>query len=125
MTTQQIKILNSEQAAELFGFHRERFLGMVKRLGIPGKKIGRCWRFVDIDLLEWIRSSYAGAESASNERRKTGCRKSTNALTANCGGRKSNDQTAAEYDNLLGLNRKPTRKPGRGNLKLIYGSKPD
>ncbi len=55
METAGREILNAEQAAEFLGFNpytvREK-----ARLGeIPGRKVGREWRFSRTALLEWLR----------------------------------------------------------------------
>ena len=55
METATREVLNAEQAAEFLGFNpytvREK-----ARLGeIPGRKVGREWRFSRTALLEWLR----------------------------------------------------------------------
>ena len=114
-----IRILNTREAANLLGFHPYRFLEKVRTLGIPGRKIGRTWRFVDVDLIEWFRSSYAGAEPVS-EKKDTKCQ-FTKDPTVKYGGHQSNYPKADEYANLLGLHQKRKQKPGRVSMKLICG----
>ena len=51
------EVMNVDQAADFLGFHpytvREK-----ARLGeIPGRKVGREWRFLHSVLLEWLRAS--------------------------------------------------------------------
>lgn len=59
METATREILNVDQTAEFLGFHpytvREK-----ARLGeIPGRKVGREWRFSRTALLEWLREGEA------------------------------------------------------------------
>ena len=59
MDTAAREVLNAEQAAEFLGFNpytvREK-----ARLGeIPGRKVGREWRFSRERLLEWLREGDA------------------------------------------------------------------
>ncbi len=50
--------LNLQEAAAFLKIHPVT-LGEKARLGIiPGTKIGKCWVFVDVDLIAYIRSQY-------------------------------------------------------------------
>ncbi len=50
------EILNSEAAAALLDFQPSTIRTLARRGAIPGKKLGREWRFVKTDLLAWMRS---------------------------------------------------------------------
>ncbi|MGZ8251904.1 MAG: helix-turn-helix domain-containing protein [Methylophilaceae bacterium] len=50
--------LTLQEAAQFLKIHPVT-LGEKARLGeIPGTKIGKCWVFLDVDLIEYIRSQY-------------------------------------------------------------------
>ena len=51
--------LDLQQAAELLRIHPVTLQSKAKAGEIPGAKIGKCWVFVDVDLIEYIRSQYA------------------------------------------------------------------
>jgi hypothetical protein len=50
--------LNLQQAAELLHIHPVTLQSQAKAGKIPGAKIGKCWVFVSIDLIDYIRSQY-------------------------------------------------------------------
>ena len=61
MTTEtNMKTLNITQAAELLGAHKETVRRLVVIGKIPAVKIGRGWRFIEQDLVIYMRSKYAG-----------------------------------------------------------------
>ncbi len=50
--------LNLQEAAQFLKIHPVT-LGEKARTGeIPGTKIGKCWVFVDVDLIDYIRAQY-------------------------------------------------------------------
>ena len=48
------EVLNAEEAAEFLGFSLYTLREKAKEGEIPGRKIGREWRFSRQQLLEWI-----------------------------------------------------------------------
>jgi excisionase family DNA binding protein len=48
--------LNLQQAAELLRIHPVTLQAKAKAGEIPGAKIGKCWVFVDVDLIDHIRA---------------------------------------------------------------------
>lgn len=61
METRQKEVLTAEEAAEFLGFNPVT-IRLKARLGeIPGRKIGKEWRFSRTALLEWLRE---GEETA-------------------------------------------------------------
>jgi excisionase family DNA binding protein len=64
---------NINQAAKFLGAHKETVRRMVVRGIIPGVKIGKGWRFIEQDLVLYMRSQYSnrvtsqGAIKRSNE----------------------------------------------------------
>lgn len=55
----QSKILNILEAAQLLGAHKETIRRLVACGKIPGVKIGKGWRFIEQDLVLYMRSQYA------------------------------------------------------------------
>jgi excisionase family DNA binding protein len=55
-----MKTLNIEQAAQFLGAHRETIRRMAVSGQVPAVKIGRSWRFIEEDLVLYMRSRYAG-----------------------------------------------------------------
>jgi excisionase family DNA binding protein len=51
-------LLNVRQAAALLGVHPNSVRAYAKSGEIPAAKIGRSWRFVEADLVGWIRERY-------------------------------------------------------------------
>ena len=83
---------------------------------IPGAKIGRCWVFVDVDLIEHIRSQYPRRVLQSEHKELEPCH-STNALTHRIGGSRS--ATADEqYSAALGLKTKTQAQEYHDKLKV-------
>ena len=68
-----MKTLNIDEAAKFLGAHKETIRRMVVIGDIPGVKVGRSWRFIQDDLVIYMRSKYArivtsqGAVLRSNE----------------------------------------------------------
>lgn len=50
--------LDLEAAAALLGIHPTTLQARAKCGVIPGAKVGKEWRFLDVDLVEYLRSQY-------------------------------------------------------------------
>lgn len=48
------EILNTEQACELLSISLKTFQKLLREESIPGRKIGREWRFSKQALIDWI-----------------------------------------------------------------------
>ena len=59
METAPREILNAEQAAEFLGFNPYTVREKARSGEIPGRKVGREWRFSRTALLEWLREAEA------------------------------------------------------------------
>ncbi len=59
------EILTMEDAAEFFGVSIKTFIKLLKEEKVPGRKIGREWRFSRNALIEWLASGDSQAYSAS------------------------------------------------------------
>ncbi|WP_082769112.1 MULTISPECIES: helix-turn-helix domain-containing protein [Methylomonas] len=70
-----MKTLNLQDAAELLMIHPTTLLVKAKAGEIPGAKPGKCWVFIDVDLLDWLRSQYTyrPRESVDNQTGESLC----------------------------------------------------
>ena len=49
-----MKVLTAEEAAELFRVSTKTILALAREGALPGEKVGRAWRFLRADLLEYV-----------------------------------------------------------------------
>jgi len=96
-----MKTLSVDEAAELLHVHRVTLLEKARRGEIPGGKIGRRWVFIDVDLLEYLRSQYPRRALQGDNLEISPCH-STNAKTVAVGGLSSEFRDDA-YRRALGL----------------------
>lgn len=65
------EILNLEEAADLFGVSVKTFIKLLKEEKVPGRKIGREWRFSRAALIDWLSrgdsQSYSASEGETRE----------------------------------------------------------
>jgi excisionase family DNA binding protein len=52
------------EAAEFIGLHPNTLQSRAKSGEIPGAKIGKEWRFIDVDLAEYMRTQYPANKEA-------------------------------------------------------------
>ena len=63
--------LNLKQAAELVKLHPVTLQGKAKAGEIPAAKPGKCWVFIEADLIEWLRAQYtSNRQDASREEKQ-------------------------------------------------------
>ena len=55
------QVLNVRQAATLLGVHPNSLRNYAKAGTVPAAKIGRGWRFLEADLVAWLRERYSGS----------------------------------------------------------------
>lgn len=93
-----MKTLDLSEAADLLKLHPQTVLQRARSGDIPAAKSGKCWVFIEEDLIEWLRSQY----NATRDARLGGlalC--SLKEKTRNSGGSNSPHLTEKLYDNLL------------------------
>ena len=96
--------LNIQEAAQFLRIHPVT-LGIKARQGIiPGTKVGKCWVFVDVDLIAYIRSQYQ-RQDLQGDRKEIQCH-SSNDRTHAIGGL-SFSTTEERYNEVLAL---PTKR---------------
>ena len=93
--------LDLQAAAAFLHIHPVTLQEKARSGEIPGAKIGKCWVFVDVDLVDHIRSKYTRRVLQSERKELEPCH-STNAKTRRIGG-SSSATTARQYNAALGL----------------------
>ena len=104
--------LDINGAAKLLHCHPETLRIKAASNEVPGVKIGREWVFVDVDLIEYLRSQYGKDKECRSTSRKAA--KRTTSLS---------QSTVNEYEEALGL---PTRRrlsESTTKLRLVSGEK--
>jgi len=98
------------EAAGFLKMHPEEVRRRAKSGIIPGAKAGRAWVFIDNDLAEWLRSLYAAPRQAL----RVALRKELEPCHLINAVRPGTSMLLlpmeSEYDDLLGLATKPSRK---------------
>jgi len=103
-----MKTLNLVEAAQFLHVHQTTLQKRARDGDIPGVKIGRAWVFVDVDLLDYLRSQYRRRALQGDAKEVMKCH-STNAKIVPIGGLNSM-LTDDEYRKALEL---PTgKRPG-------------
>ena len=97
-----MRTLNLEEAAEFLHVHPITLQGKAKAGIVPGTKIGRRWIFIDVDLLDYIRSQYKPRALQEEHLEESECH-SLNAKTVPTGGLKSQSMVENQYREALGL----------------------
>lgn len=102
--------MNLEEAANFLKLHPEELRRRAKAGKVPAAKIGKCWVFLQDDIVEFMRSQYSSRVQTFDKRLgKEGslCHLLNEEST---GGSILSPQTASEYENLLGLKTAPSHK---------------
>jgi excisionase family DNA binding protein len=99
-----MQTLTLDQAAKLLKLHPQTLLQRARNGDIPAAKLGKCWVFIEQDLIQWIRLQYTRPQQDVGQ---GGTKCSLKEKTANTGGIDSRLPTEQQYANLLKL---PTKK---------------
>jgi len=104
-----MKTLTLDEAAQFLKIHPEELRRRAKAGIIPGAKVGKCWVFVEDDLVAYLRSLYATPRQALQvgHGEKQLCH-SVNVVRR--GGLVSPHQAASELDALLQRKIKPRHR---------------
>ncbi|PKM11554.1 MAG: DNA-binding protein [Gammaproteobacteria bacterium HGW-Gammaproteobacteria-3] len=103
-----MKTLDLSEAAHLLKLHPQTVLQRARSGDIPAAKPGKCWVFIEQDLIEWLRSQYTRPWQDVGQGGKEVC--SLKDQIANSGGIALPHQTAQQYANLLKLKTKEKPK---------------
>jgi excisionase family DNA binding protein len=90
--------LTLTEAAASLRLHPVTLRALAAAGELPAFKIGRAWRFVEIDLVAWARAHYRRAGAVGDK--ESTCR-STNVQIAASGGPRSAYRTEAAYADLV------------------------
>lgn len=104
--------LGIEAAAKLLHCHPETLRVKAASKEVPGVKIGREWVFVDVDLIEYLRSQY-GREPACHSINKKAARRTTSRSLSG----------EDEFEEALGLPARKMHNASTTKLKLVSGQK--
>jgi excisionase family DNA binding protein len=99
--------LTLTEAAAILKIHSVTLAEKARSGEIPGAKIGRAWVFIELDLLEYIRSQYGRRALQGDSTEGSKCH-STSAQAHHIGGSDSSTTDAA-YSKALGLPTKQKR----------------
>ena len=105
--------LDLEGAAKFLGLHPDTLQSRAKSGDIPGAKIGKEWRFLELDLVAYFRSHYKKDEPESTKCHST--------KEAKRGGTTLSTK-ASGLENLLGLPIRSKRNACTTKQKQHYGS---
>ena len=105
-----LRTLDIQEAAAFLKIHPVTLSEKAKSGEIQGAKIGKRWVFLEVDLIEHIRSQYKW-RALQGERKGTLCH-STNAKIRPLGGLKS-PSLDEKYNDLLGLKTKSKLRNSR------------
>jgi excisionase family DNA binding protein len=65
--TEDTEVLTTEEAAELLRVSTKTILALARQGELPGEKVGRAWRFLRAELLEYVRGRERSAPHVSRE----------------------------------------------------------
>src|SRR3984957_12531011 len=104
-----VRTLSLDEAAAFLHMHPEEVRIRVKRGLLPGAKTGRRWVFLEIDLVEFVRSLYPVRRQALQvTSQEAVCHFES---VGRSGGSTSSPPVVSEYDDLL----RPASRPRRRN----------
>jgi excisionase family DNA binding protein len=63
--TEDTEVLTTEEAAEFLRVSTKTILALARQGDLPGEKVGRAWRFLRAELLDYLRGRQRSAPQAS------------------------------------------------------------
>ncbi|HQQ33149.1 MAG TPA: helix-turn-helix domain-containing protein [Methylophilus sp.] len=105
-----MKTFSLEEAADFLKLHPEELRRRAKLGKIPAAKIGKRWVFLELDIVEYVRTQYAMHLQALDKRLGKEVELCHLLNVESTGGLILSPQMVSEYDDLLGLKTKPLRK---------------
>ncbi|MBU6994248.1 helix-turn-helix domain-containing protein [Ferrovum myxofaciens] len=110
-----MQTIGLQETAKLLRCNAETVREKASNGEIPGIKVGRSWVFVEVDLLEWVRSQY----NKSTQGEKCRSTRMKKVPIGSC----ISASTEEELEKALGLQTKKKLKKSTTNLKLVSGTK--
>lgn len=97
-----LRTLSLPEAAQFLGVHKETARNLAASHRLPGAKVGRSWRFLEDDLVTYLRSLYSGdaSQGVVNHRSNKTTWHSTNVTVF---GGLTSPTRDEEYEKVLGL----------------------
>ncbi len=111
--TQTMTFLGLDDAAEALGLHPNTLQARAKAGEIPGAKVGKEWRFLDVDLAEYMRSQYPANKLEAHKWLSTGEAKS--------GGTTSRSRGTPGLEEALGLPTWTKAQRRHDEIKAVKG----
>ena len=105
-----METLDLEQAAHFLKLHPEELRRRAKAGTVPAAKVGKRWVFLEPDLADYLRSLYADKRQALQVMLGKEGNPCHLLNAARSGGSMLSPLTGIEYDDLLGLKRKSSRR---------------
>jgi excisionase family DNA binding protein len=62
---EDVEVLTAEEAADLLRVSTKTILALARDGSLPGEKVGRAWRFLRADLLEYVRGHHRRRAAAA------------------------------------------------------------
>ena len=100
--------LTLQEAARFLKIHPVTLGEMARNAQVPATKIGKCWVFVDVDLIAYIRSQYRWRNLQGEKVEVSQCHSSNERIHLT-GGSKS-PTTESQYKKVLALPIEPKPK---------------
>ncbi len=106
----ELEMIGAREAAAIFHQPYGRFLEKVKKLKIPGAKLGKKWIFYKPDLLEYFRTLYAANEPIHLGTKLCQSSKTQKLHTIKSDSRSAVSECRKAREQLLNERRKSTKK---------------
>jgi hypothetical protein len=119
-----MKTLDLNQAAELLKLHPQTVLQRSRAGEIPAAKPGKCWVYIEEDLLNWLRSFYGSPRRNEQAHPLPEATCYTKERQARSGGSDSPRPMDTKYAALLAPRTKGRPKNLKQNSGTTYGDNP-
>jgi hypothetical protein len=113
-----MRTLDLREAAEFLGIHPNTLQARAKAGLAPGAKIGKQWRFLEVDLVEYFRGQYS--VNQKKQAKEAPC----HSIRSVKRGTSISPTMGSAFEEALGLPTRRQRSNSTTNLKLPSGSKP-
>ncbi|MFY9329529.1 MAG: helix-turn-helix domain-containing protein [Georgfuchsia sp.] len=115
-----MKSLTLDEAAAFVGLHPNTLQARAKAGEVPGAKVGKEWRFIDVDLVDYLRAKYP-----CNTPKGTECRSTNEAKRGGSTSRTAESGYAKALERTIGRKRSASTTNARQNsgLSLVPANK--
>ncbi len=116
------RVLTLPEAAQLLHSHEDTVTEAIRTRGLPAAKVGRCWLFIDDDLIAWLRDQYSQPKPTAGDDTTCG---STDEARGASGGLTSPSRAARDLFAALAPQTRQRRRNGPPRLTAISGASSD